>query len=70
MDYYSIFNSVSEKYPDLKIIATTGFFGDDDFSYMARDGDLFYRDNHHLSVDGSKGLGRYIIQNNPEILDI
>lgn len=70
MDYYSIFSTVTEKYPDINIIDTTGFFCDSNYCSMSRDGILFYRDDHHLNINGSQGLGRYIIQNNPVIQDI
>lgn len=70
MDYYTILNSVSEKYPSLKIIDTAGFFCDDNYCSMGRDGILYYRDNHHLNVEGSKSLSSYIIQHNPLIQGI
>jgi len=66
-DYYPILKSVAEKNPKVKIIRTFDFFCSDKFCSMAKNGALFYRDSHHLNINGSRQLGRYIIENNPEL---
>jgi len=47
-----------------------GLFCDNNYCSMGRNGILFYRDDHHLNINGSKALGRHIIQNNSVIQDI
>ena len=50
----------------VKFVEVRPFFCNQDFCKMAKDGTLLYRDNHHLNINGSIMLGRYIVSNNPE----
>jgi hypothetical protein len=34
---------------------------------MAKDGKLFYRDNNHLNINGSKFVGKEMVKNNPQL---
>jgi len=47
-----------KKFPDLAVFDPIDSFCDQDRCYLMRDGVLLFRDNHHLSVNGSKHLAR------------
>ena len=64
-NYYPALKSVADTNTKLKLIRTSDVFCDEKFCSMARNGILFYRDNHHLNINGSRQLGRYIVENNP-----
>ena len=68
--YHSIFDTLSKKFPGLTIVDTRGFFCNDQYCFMAKDGSLYFRDNHHLNVYGSKAFGKYIFQNYPVLHNI
>ena len=68
--YYPDFIRLSERYPDLMIINASDFFCDKTWCHMARDGNLYYRDSHHLGVHGSQSLWRHISEHSPAFEDI
>ena len=51
------------------MIHTAKYFCQNGFCSMAKNGKLFYRDNHHLNINGSKYLGRKIVENNPKLTE-
>lgn len=67
MQYMKIFDAIQYHVPDLKIVKTRDFFCSNDLCIMAREGILYYRDNNHLNVIGSTLLGKYIVNENPEL---
>ena len=53
---------LKESIPSLEIIDPIETFCDAKHCYLMRGGDLYYRDHHHLSVSGSRLIGRTLIK--------
>lgn len=66
-NYYPILQSIEETNPSVKILKTAEYFCSEGLCSMANSGKLFYRDDNHLNINGSKYLGKKIIENNPQI---
>lgn len=62
--YYPIFESLAKNNPKVQILETASYFCDSNNCAMAKDGNIFYRDNNHLNIIGSKYLGQKITENN------
>jgi len=54
-----ILTSISQKYGS-ELILTSDFLRGHNGYYMAKDGQLLYRDSHHLNILGSKLIGKLI----------
>jgi peptidoglycan/LPS O-acetylase OafA/YrhL len=67
--FQPILQSVADRNVAVKIIPTAEMFCDKNECSMARDGVLFFRDAHHLNINGSKYLGKLIIQNDPGLIE-
>lgn len=65
--YYPILQSIVNNNPRARILKMAEYFCDPDSCYMARKGVLFYRDRHHLNVNGSEWLGKRIVEDNPKL---
>ena len=63
----SILKKVEEESLNVKVVNIGIYFCDEILCSMARDGILFYRDSHHLNIEGSKYLGHFIAQKYPEM---
>jgi peptidoglycan/LPS O-acetylase OafA/YrhL len=48
------------KYPSLRVVDPINDFCDESECYLMRNGILFYRDDNHLSIDGSRAMGALI----------
>jgi peptidoglycan/LPS O-acetylase OafA/YrhL len=68
-DYISILEAVVKNRTNVKLLKTSKYFCDEKNCTMAKDGLLHYRDNTHLSINGSKYLAKSIIAENPEFFD-
>jgi hypothetical protein len=64
--YFPILELVKEK-ANVQILKTAGYFCNEKFCSMERDGSILYSDRDHLSIRGSKYLGKMIVENNPEL---
>jgi hypothetical protein len=67
--YYLMLQEIIKNNPNVKILKMRDYFCDKNFCNMAKDGILFYRDRNHLNINGSRYLGRKIIDNNPQLAD-
>ncbi len=67
--YYPIFESLAKNNPKVEILETALYFCDSNNCAMAKDGNIFYRDNDHLNIIGSKYLGQKITENNLLVAD-
>ena len=52
---------------NVKILRTTQLFCDENFCYMAKNGELLYRDPNHLSINGSRFVAKNIILSNSNL---
>lgn len=68
-NYYPIFQSIEAGNKDAKILKTAEYFCGKDFCTMAENGVLFYRDQHHLNLNGSRYLGKKIVADHPRLSD-
>ena len=66
--YLPILELVKEK-TNVQILRTAGYFCDEKFCSMERNGSILYSDSDHLSINGSRYLGKMIVENNPELAD-
>ena len=67
--YFPILQSVKEK-TNVQILRTAGYFCNEKLCSMERNGSILYSDGDHLSIMGSKYLGKMIVDNNPELADL
>ena len=65
--YLPMLKTVEEKNKNVKVVQISDSLCDKEHCSMAKDGVLFYRDNNHLNVDGSRYMGRLIVERNPEL---
>ena len=57
--YKSIINRVANNYPDVQILDLSDVLCDENLCYAKLNGKFVYQDGDHLSVDGSKLVGKY-----------
>jgi peptidoglycan/LPS O-acetylase OafA/YrhL len=55
--------------PDVKIIYTSQYFCDSSYCFMGKNGKLLFRDEHHLSINGSKYVGERMVDDLPILND-
>jgi peptidoglycan/LPS O-acetylase OafA/YrhL len=63
-DLVALQNVVS-KDSRIKLLKTRKYLCSEDACSMVKDGKLLYRDTHHLNINGSKYVGRRIVEDNP-----
>ena len=61
--YYQKVFKLLEKYPKIKIIDLRDILCDKDYCYIVKDGLFLYRDENHLSIEGSFYVAPYILNN-------
>lgn len=66
--YYPFFESIEKRNERVKILKVSTYFCDQNNCSMAKNGKIFYRDNDHLNIIGSKYLGQKIIKDNQVIV--
>lgn len=54
--YLHALQAVAKQLPNVHLLDTSRIFCDDKFCRMGRDGKLFYRDQNHLTVAGSRAM--------------
>jgi peptidoglycan/LPS O-acetylase OafA/YrhL len=64
--YFPILELVKEK-ANVQILKTAAYFCNEKFCSMERDRSILFSDRDHLSIRGSKYLGKMIVENNPEL---
>lgn len=57
--YLDVVSNVLVDFPAVKVLDTTKALCDDEFCYAMLDGVLLYRDDVHLSLEGSKFIGNF-----------
>jgi peptidoglycan/LPS O-acetylase OafA/YrhL len=67
--YFPILELVKEK-TNVQILKTAGYFCNEKSCSMERNGRVLYRNADHLSINGSKFLGKMLVENNPELADV
>jgi peptidoglycan/LPS O-acetylase OafA/YrhL len=53
--------ALTEKFPDLEVVDPIDLFCDADRCFLMRGGHLYYRDQHHLSAEGSRALAEILL---------
>jgi peptidoglycan/LPS O-acetylase OafA/YrhL len=61
--YHQEIFKILKKYPKIKVIDLTKVLCDNDYCYIVKDGLFLYRDENHLSIDGSFYVAPYILDN-------
>lgn len=64
--YFPVLESVKKK-TKAQVIRISDYFCDQDFCSMEKDGVLFYRDNNHLNLNGSRYVAQKMLQNTPQL---
>jgi hypothetical protein len=57
--------NIVSKDPRIKLLTTRKYLCSENACSMVKDGKLLYRDTHHLNINGSKYVGRRIVEDNP-----
>lgn len=65
--YINTLKSVVLEVPSVTLIESASYLCDKEVCFMGRDGVLYYRDNNHLNINGSKLIGQMIAKNYPEL---
>ena len=60
--YRDLVTSIAKDYPNVTIFDAAAPFCDDEWCWAMKDGQMLYRDDDHLSVDGSKFLAKELIK--------
>ena len=66
-DTYPILQLIENEHKNVNILNTAEYFCGEGVCNMAKDGKLFYRDNNHLNINGSRFVGKKIVENNPQL---
>jgi hypothetical protein len=61
--YYQKILKILKKYPKIKVIDLTSVLCDNNYCYIVKDRLFLYRDENHLSIDGSFYVAPYILDN-------
>ena len=67
--YLPFIEAISRRYPGVVVVRMDDYFCDATTCSMAREGVLFYRDENHLNINGSRYAGRRIVAEHPGIAD-
>ena len=62
--YMNVLDGLEKVNRNVKVLRTTQQFCDEKFCYMAKDGELLYRDPNHLNINGSRFVAKNIILSN------
>ncbi|MGV0953924.1 MAG: acyltransferase family protein [Fluviibacter sp.] len=60
--YRDLVTAVAKDFPNVTVFDAAAPFCDDEWCWAMKDGQMLYRDDHHLSVDGSKFLAKELIK--------
>jgi len=66
-EYYPGLILAQQEHPKVKIMNTSKYFWKDGRCFMAENGLLYYRDNNHLNLNGSRYVGKMLVKDFPEI---
>jgi len=67
--YMRTLRKVGERFPQVTLIRTNQYFCSPAVCRMGADGELWYRDPHHLNIPGSLYIGGHIVADHPELKD-
>lgn len=65
--YIGFLKDVVLRVPGVTLIESAHYLCEKDVCFMGKDGVLFYRDNNHLNINGSKLIGERIVIDYPEL---
>ncbi|MBN4048249.1 acyltransferase, partial [bacterium AH-315-O15] len=68
-DYLPLLEALERDNSEVRVLRMSEYFCDATNCSMARDGQVLYRDSHHLNVNGSMFLGPLIVEDNPALRD-
>ena len=60
--YRDLVASIAKDYPNVAVFDAASPFCDDTWCWAMKDGTMLYRDDHHLSIDGSNFLAQELIK--------
>jgi len=60
--YHAIIKKISEEFPAVHIFYSYHYLCDDKYCYAKKDNDFLYRDDNHLSYNGSLYVGKQLIK--------
>lgn len=66
-DYIDLLKDVVRRVPGVTLIESAQFLCDKDVCFMGKNGVLYYRDNNHLNINGSKLIGSRIAAQYPQL---
>lgn len=66
--YFQDLKSLELLSTNIKTLDISHYLCDSNFCYIAKNGQLLYRDHHHLNINGSKFIGRKIVEDNQQLL--
>jgi hypothetical protein len=62
--YINAFDTVVRNRPNVKILNAGKYLCDASICSMAKGGDILYRDNNHLNLNGSRYVGKHLVNDN------
>jgi peptidoglycan/LPS O-acetylase OafA/YrhL len=62
LDYYPTLKLIEKENSNVRVLNTAKYFCGEGFCNMAKNGVLFYRDRNHLNINGSKFVGKRIVE--------
>ena len=65
--YFPFFQKMARENPNVQIISMSEHFCGRNYCSMAKDGVLLYRDTNHLNINGSRYLGKKIVEQYPQL---
>lgn len=66
-NYDSTLRFVERTNPNVRILKTAKYFCNEGLCSMANSGKLLYRDDNHLNINGSKFLGKRVLDDHPQL---
>jgi peptidoglycan/LPS O-acetylase OafA/YrhL len=66
--YLPVLRAAIDGNRDARMLFVSNYLCDTATCYMAADGKLLYRDNHHLNLNGSRFVGNRIVKETPELV--
>jgi peptidoglycan/LPS O-acetylase OafA/YrhL len=67
VSYIESLNTVVRNRPNVKILEVGKYFCDANICSMTKGEDILYRDNNHLNLNGSRYVGRHLVNDNLNI---
>jgi|HubBroStandDraft_4_1064222.scaffolds.fasta_scaffold61978_1 peptidoglycan/LPS O-acetylase OafA/YrhL len=66
-NYYPILKSIAQTHTNVRLVDTAKYFCSSDVCTMAMSGNIMYRDNNHLNLNGTRYVARKFLDDYPHL---